>query len=296
MLSTPIMNGQNSRIINNSGKLLSEMKEPNKVFAILFVAICLIPLNPALGQELNVNVGQKKIFKSNILNEEREILVHLPDSYNKSIKSYPVLYRLDGDTDLMIETLATANRLTYAEEIIPEMIIVLVKNTRRDKDMWPVNTRYFPEPEVPGTDSFLGFIGEELLPYIDSNYRTTNKRIICGQSLSSVFVLYTFLQQPGLFNSYIAISGAFPDCEPFFKELIELSLLEKDKFIGRKLFITNGMNDPLDPNGEMHREMDDFRNLLNSELGDQISLKYVPYLNEGHVPFPSLYDALRFIY
>mgnify|MGYP006987897860 CR=1 FL=1 len=56
------------------------------------------------------------------------------------------------------------------------------------------------------------------------------------------------------------------------------------------------MKDPLDPNGEMHRQMVDFANLLNCELGDDSSLKYIPYKNEGHIPFYSLYDALRFIY
>ena len=276
--------------------MTSVMKNPDKIFAILFVAICLIPLNQALGQELKVNVGQREVIRSKILNEDREILIHLPENYNNSDKTYPVLYRLDGSLILLTETFVIVNRLTYSYEITPEMIIVAIKNTERDRDMWPVNTKYYPEPRVPGAENFLSFIRDELLPYIDSNYRTSNESIICGQSLSSVFVLNTFLQEPGLFDSYIAISGAFPGCEVFFKELTESSLLQKDKFIGRKLFITNGMNDPLDPNGEMHREMVDFTNLLNSELGDQISLKYVPYINEGHVPFPSLYDALRFIY
>lgn len=290
------MNGRNSRINNDSEKILYEMKDPNKKFAILFLAICLIPINPAIGQELIVNVGQREIIKSKILNEDREILIHLPENYSNSDKTYPVLYRLDGSLILMTETVVIVNRLTYSYEITPEMIIVAIKNTDRDKDMWPVNTKYYTQPRVPGAENFLGFISEELLPYIDSNYRTSNKRIICGQSLSTVFVLYAFLQQPGLFDSYIAISGAFPDCEPFFKELTESSLLQKDKFIARKLFITNGLKDPLDPNGDMHRQMVDFTNLLNRELGDKISLKYVPYKNEGHVPFPSLYDALRFIY
>ncbi len=273
------------------------MKDYNKTVTILCLVICLISPGQAFGQELTVNVGQKETIKSKILNEDREILVHLPENYyNNPDKTYPVLYRLDGSLILLSETVVIVNRLTYSYEITPEMIIVAIKNTERDKDMWPVNTKYYPEPLVPGAANFLGFIREELLPYIEDSYRTTGERIICGQSLSSVFVLNTFLQQPGLFDSYIAISGAFPGCETFFKELTESSLLQKDKFSGRKLFITNGMDDPLDPNGEMHRQMVDFTNLLNRELGDKISLKYVPYENEGHVPFSSLYDALRFIF
>jgi len=37
------------------------------------------------------------------------------------------------------------------------------------------------------------------------------------------------------------------------------------------------MKDPLDPNGDMHRQMSNFSNLLDRELGDNISHKYVPY-------------------
>jgi len=272
------------------------MRDYIKIYLPLLFVVSLLSPNLIIGQDLTVKVGNRVIIKSMILNEEREILVHLPDNYKESSKSYPVFYRLDGDINLMIETLATVNRLAYGDEIIPEMIIVLVKNTRRDKDMWPVNTRYYPEPEVPGAESFLSFIGEELISYIDSNYRTSNKRIICGQSLSSVFVLYTFLQQPGLFDSYIAISGAFPGCGEYFKNLAAESLLQKNRFTGQKLFVSNGLKDPLDPDGEMHQQIVDFSLLLNRELGDKISLKYVPYKTEGHVPFPSLYDALQFIY
>lgn len=248
------------------------------------------------GQELTIKIGEKHTITSAILSEDREILVHLPENYTNSEKAYPVLLRLDGSQILLTETFIILNRLTYSYEITPEMIIVVLNNIERDKDMWPVNTKYYPEPRVPGAANFLGFIKEELLPYINNSYRTTGERILCGQSLSSVFVLHAFLKEPGLFDSYIAISGAFPGCGEYFSKLAEEALEQKDKFAGRKLFISNGLKDPLDPNGTMHQQMNDFTELLNREIGDQISLKYMPYKNEGHVPFHSLYDALSFLY
>lgn len=272
------------------------MRKESKMYLIMIVIYCLIASNSIIGQELSVKIGYRDIIKSDILKEDREILIHLPDNYDNSDKSYPVIYRLDGDVDLLLETVTTVNRLTYSDEITPEMIIVAIKNINRNSNMWPVNTRYYPEPNIPGADSFLSFIGEELLPYIDNKYRTANDRIICGQSLSSLIVLYAFLDQPGLFDSYIASSASFPDCEEFFRELADKSLLKTNKFHGRKIFITNGMRDHLDPNGVMHKQMSSFTNMITSELGDKVSLRYVPYENEGHVPFHSLYDGLKFIY
>ena len=42
------------------------------------------------GQELTIKIGEKHTIKSAILSEDREILVHLPENYNNSDKSYPV--------------------------------------------------------------------------------------------------------------------------------------------------------------------------------------------------------------
>ncbi|MBW1612491.1 MAG: alpha/beta hydrolase [Deltaproteobacteria bacterium] len=267
-----------------------------KTIEIIIGVLLILIAGRLSGQELTIEIGEKHTIKSGILSEDREILIHLPENYNSSEKAYPVLYRLDGSQILLTETFVIVNRLTYSYEITPEMIIVAVKNIERDKDMWPVNTKYYPEFREPGAANFLGFIKEELLPYIDDSFRTTDERILCGQSLSSVFVLYTFLKQPGLFDSYIAISGAFPGCEEYFSTLTEEALMQKDRFARRKLFISNGLKDPLDPNGTMHRQMSNFTKLLDREIGDKISLKYLPYKNEGHVPFHSLYDGLSFLY
>ena len=62
------------------------------------------------------------------------------------------MLRLDGSQILLTETFVIVNRLTYSYEITPEMIIVAIKNIDRDKDMWPVNTKYYPEPRVPGAE------------------------------------------------------------------------------------------------------------------------------------------------
>lgn len=130
-----------------------------------------------IGQEICVDVGHKVILSSAILQENRSILIHLPEKYENSNKSYPVLYRLDGSVEIMLETIAASNRLTYSDEISPEMIIVSIENTNRAKDMWPTNTAYYPEPNKPGAEDFLVFIGEELIPYIEDNYQTNQESI-----------------------------------------------------------------------------------------------------------------------
>lgn len=246
------------------------------------------------GQDLNLKIGVRVPIKSEILNEQRSVIIHLPDNYDNSGKSYPVIFRLDGNMETMLETVATINRLSQTEEIIPEMIVVAIENTNRDRDMWPVKTQYYNKE--PGAKSFMSFIEHEILPYIEKNYRTTEHRILCGQSLSSVFTLYALLTKPNLFDSYIIISGAFPDSEKYFNELSQKAFLQIDRFYDKDIFISNGLKDPLDPDGKNHEQILAFSNAMKVKTGNNSRCKYVTYENEGHVPFFSLYDGLKFIF
>ncbi len=162
--------------------------------------------------------------------------------------------------------------------------------------MWPTHTMYYTKTLSLGSKDFITFIEKELIPYISSHYRTNNKRIICGQSLSAVFALYMFLSKPYLFDSFIACSGAFPDCEPFFKELSYEAFQQPEQFDGKKLFMTHGLKDPLDPEETIHQQMTDFVNSVKKSLGNQVACKYHFYENEGHVPKSSLKDGLAWLH
>ena len=64
----------------------------------------------------------------------------------------------------------------------PEMIIVAIENTNRNRDMMPVVAKDYPGPSR--AEAFLGFLEKELIPDIEKTYRTTQPRILLGKSLS----------------------------------------------------------------------------------------------------------------
>jgi len=261
----------------------------NFLKSYFLIVITLILFNKTNAQ--NIDIGFQDSISSMVLEENRKILIRLPDDYTNSDKSYPVIYRLDGEVDLLVETVGVIYRLAIREDIMPDMIVVMIENTSRNRDMLPVNT-FFYQSE-PGADDFQKFIISELIPYIDSKYRTTDERVLCGQSLSSIFTLYDLLTEPTTFDSYIACSAGFPGCEEYFMNLAEkMKSTHYDK--KRTVFMTNGLEDPLDPDGKMNQVIGDFSNMIES--ADSITCKYVTYENEGHVPYQSLYHGLRFIY
>ncbi len=261
----------------------------NFLKSFLLFVLSIIHVNTINAQ--NINIGFQDSIVSTVLDEHRKILIHLPDDYTNSDKSYPVIYRLDGEVDLLIETIGVVNRLAYHEKIMPDMIVVMIENTHRDRDMLPVNT-FFYQSE-PGGNNFKKFINSELIPYIDGKFRTTNERILCGQSLSSIFTLYAFLTNPSTFDSYIACSAGFPGCEEYFMNLAKDM---NNTNLNRKttLVLTNGLKDPLDPEGKMDQIIRDFTSLMAPI--DNITCEYLAYKNEGHVPYQSLYHGLKFIY
>ncbi|NOU19527.1 MAG: hypothetical protein HOO91_18380 [Bacteroidales bacterium] len=266
------------------------MTKAIRVYSLMIILLGFIAPSVIYGQDINMKIGLRDSIKSEILHNSRKIMIHLPDSYSKSSKSYPVMYQVKGDTASMLEVISTVNRLALGEEIMPEMIIVAIE-TVSGKDVWPTDTT-----TAKGVNDFQAFFEKELIPYIGKKYRTTDDRILYGQSTTAVFTLYTFITKPKLFNSYIACSGAFPFCENYFKEISLKSFQQYDKFNGQKIFITNGLKDPLIAQVNSLQQMTDFSNLVKEKLGNRVAYKYLTYENEGHVPFHSLFDGLKFIY
>ena len=89
----------------------------------------------------------------------------------------------------------------------PEMIVVGITNTNRDKDLKPTITNLDGVVDLNsgGGGNFMNFIENELIPHIDSIYPTAPYRIFSGHSLGGLTVINTLLNNTQLFNAYIAI-------------------------------------------------------------------------------------------
>ena len=131
-----------------------------------------------------------------ILNENREVQIALPETYGRTTILYPVLFLLDGSSHLLHAS-ATARFLASARNRIPEMIVVAIPNTNRNRDMTP----------GPGAATFQRVLAEELIPWVQRNLRAAPERILVGHSLSASFAVHTLLNRPDLFDAYVAASA-----------------------------------------------------------------------------------------
>ena len=231
--------------------------------------------------------GNYRRLHSELLGEDRTVLVRLPEDYGKTDRRYPVLYRLDGDKGVFLQTFSAVYYLVDMTDEVPDHIIVAIENTDRGRDMVP----------GPGADLFIAFIKTELIPFIERTYRTDGFRILCAQSASSVLAVYGLLKQPDLFDGFVL--GSFGLYRKDQAVLFETEL-KRSQEVGHSrkkyIFVGNGRRDAYDPDGSTAKRGYMFLESLQRAAPDTVLLKTKVYEDEGHVPFPSVYDGLRWIY
>lgn len=90
---------------------------------------------------------------------------------------------------------------------IPELIIISIENTDRTRDFTPTHSLNYLDAEniasfnsSDGASSFTQFMEKELMPQIESSYRTLSKNLIIGHSLGGLFAIDALLESPGLFE------------------------------------------------------------------------------------------------
>jgi len=141
-------------------------------------------------------------INSEIVADSFFILVSVPDDYYSNGQSYPVLYVLDGDVAFGMA--ASIARYLQIGENIPELIIVGIGYGALTKSVAEKRRRDYRPAQTGGAENFLKFINEELIPFIDTNYRTIpGDRTINGYSIGGLFGLYTLFTKPESFNNYI---------------------------------------------------------------------------------------------
>src|SRR5688500_7032592 len=184
-------------------KLASSMKDKYQ-FLLLLLILTTGSLVNAQDTVRNVSYhGKLDSINSSILNQKRLIQVFTPPSYKPgSADKYDVLYVLDGgnwNTGLIART----QQFVEGEGLMPPTIIVSVLGIDRSKDLTP--TRLAGWKTSGGADKFLGFIKNELIPYVNQTYPSNGDNTLWGHSLGGMFVMYAMLKEPTTFKSYIAV-------------------------------------------------------------------------------------------
>ena len=253
------------------------------IFSILILASSVCFCQTAKGP---IVIGDIIEFDSKILNEQRDIYIYTPFGYAQSQEKYPVLYILDGETHFFHA--AALVSFQSVNRVMPRSIVIGIPNTQRNRDFTP--TLEDGRTVAGGADNFIAFLEQELIPYIDNNYRTHSYKTLFGHSLCGMFSAYTLFTKPDLFNSYISVSPYLMYDNEYVINIAKTKIKEQPD-IDKKLFITIG-DEP-----EYTQSLNLFTNLLTRKA-KSLNWKLHKFEDEDHgtVPLLSLLEGLKYIY
>lgn len=159
-------------------------------------------------QDTNQFLTEKAIF-SKAVQDSFVVSVQLPESYYKEKNvNYPCVYLLDAN--FHFPTLASAIKQYEKGGLLPPMILVgigyksfkLMDSLRVRDYLFPAALASDEMNAIGGGKNFDKFIKNELIPSIDSTYRTNKtNRSLLGHSFGGYFSLFSLLNQTETKNS-----------------------------------------------------------------------------------------------
>ena len=218
--------------------------------------------------------GQSKViyeeFSSYKLGETRRLKIQLPRDYAENTdKSYPVVIVFDAN--YLFEPVAgNVDYFGYWEDMPEAIVVGIMQGEERYDDCYYDDVNFLPADQ--GAD-FFEFVGMELVPFIDANFRTAKFIIAVGHDLTASYINYYLFKDPPLFNGYIALS---PDLAP----MIDERLPNRIPNIAHKLFyyLATGSDDIQD----LQRISQELNQSLSALESDQFNFYFDNFEGATH--------------
>lgn len=260
---------------------------------LIFCSILFAFQSVVFAQTANVKpltIGEIRTIQSKILNEERTLNIYLPQNFDKT-KSYPIIYLLDGSMNedfIHVTGLVQFFNQMYS---MPKTIVVGIANIDRKRDFTFHTDLKDLQKDYPTTghsDKFISFLEKELKPYVESQFKTTDKYLF-GQSLGGLLAAEILLKKPEMFNNYFIISPSlWWDDESLLKQAPQL--LSKIQDTKKFIYVSVGKGEhPM-----MIKDAEDLFDVLKKANKKNWTLEYKMMETDNHATIlhRSLYEGL----
>ena len=179
--------------------------------AVLALIAMLVFAAPAQAQDAAqdepITIGTShRVFYNGV---ERRVNVVVPRAYDEGETAYPLVVVLDGGLDQDFFLTLGLYRWNRLWQRSAPAIFVGVETVDRQRELLPPTNgpeeieRY---PTAGESAAFRAWLANDVLPMLRSNYRDDGRAFLIGESAAGHFVLETWVQTPGLFHGYGAIS------------------------------------------------------------------------------------------
>lgn len=230
-----------------------------------------------------VTLGEISSLQSKVLNKTIPLSIHLPANYDSSKKTYPVLYMLGSDYRARFAMLASTLDYMGGGQI-PEIILIGIDLPEGNRILLPTRDQ---DTTIP--DNYIKFFETELIPHVDNNYRVAPFKVLFGGSNSGFFSLYTLLNNPLLFNGYLASSPSLSIMSTELQLKIKsapLKTLSKNRFLHIIYSDDEGLTN----------HVSEFTRILADHKPESLTYKVDELVNQGHVPAMDFTQFLVVLY
>ncbi|MBA9086298.1 putative alpha/beta superfamily hydrolase [Fontibacillus solani] len=214
------------------------------------------------GEDDKEDVVQTLASKGTIQLDEfegRTIYIYLPANYQNSDKRYPVVYMHDGQNVFDASTSGYGKEWQVDEVLdklglehtMKEVIVAAVAHGEADRALEYVP---FTDPMIPSdgliAEEFTKYFIDQIIPYVDSKYRTIpdrDNRMIMGSSFGGIQAFWMGYHHPEIFSAIGAVSpSTWVDNHRIFREMEKTTTEHPDVRIWLDMGGTEGMKiDPL---------------------------------------------------
>lgn len=267
--------------------------------SITLIFFLILSAHALQAQKDPIVIGTKKVLHSDVLDEDREYWISLPESYQQedsSHKRYPLLVVLDGRSHFRSVT-GAVNYMSFGynrNRKIPEMIVVAVQNVNRERDFTPDKIITRRKNDTGGGDKFLSFLEDELIPQIDKEFRTEPYRILFGHSLAGLLATHAYMKDQTLFNAFIAVDPSFGSWDAATMDT-KLEAVTDKPFERFMYLATANWGKRNIRNRNRHVRLYES---LNSRCEGEFPAKLEYFENENHgsVPLPAFHNGISAIF
>ena len=241
-----------------------------KIALLVLVGGLFINMGNAQNKATANVVGYNHLLVSEVLGEAREVQIYLPEGYEESEKKYPVVYVLDGQRFFL--HVVSLSQSFQQFQLAPEFIIVGIKNS------YPDRFQHFGE----GKENFKGFLQDELMAYVNQNFRTNGENLLFGWEYGGSFAFHIMKDRSSLFNAYLIASPY-----PIFDAIDDLDTSAR---MDTQLYFSVSPDE-----FDVRHSTEKLNEKLASNPIEGLEWKYFEFELEEHrsTGYPTLYHGLR---
>ncbi|QSX29376.1 alpha/beta hydrolase [Shewanella cyperi] len=152
-----------------------------------------------------LSYGEQFSHHAKSFDKDRRYMVALPERYQAGERRYPVLYILDGDFHFR-HVAAAVNNLARMGKIPPMIVVGVAMQGEADYLKSTTWASAAEGPEFGAAATMLKYLKDELVPTIDKQFRTNDRRALAGYSLGGLLVLQAMVEPGSPFNAFLAMS------------------------------------------------------------------------------------------